>query len=174
MPEAADFDERVTLPDGLSLRIRPVRAEDKPALLDLVDKMSPDDVRARFRMPKDALSEATVEAVADVEGQDMTFVATPADSSQDDAIVASVQLRTGRRGKVGEYAIMVRGDMQGQGLGSLLMRRIIEYGRRIGVGEIIGEVRRDNQAMRALCEKLGFVEQPAANEPRVIEVRLAL
>jgi acetyltransferase len=56
-----------------------------------------------------------------------------------------------------EFAILLRSDMSGLGLGPLLMRRIIDYGRQRGLQELFGEVLRENRPMLKVCELFKFV-----------------
>jgi acetyltransferase len=74
----------------------------------------------------------------------------------------------------GEYAILVRSDRVGRGLGRLLMERLISYGRDRGMIEIYGEVLRENRTMLALATELGFVVQATPGEPDVVHVVLKL
>ena len=73
-----------------------------------------------------------------------------------------------------EYAITVRDDMTGLGLGPVLMRRIIDYARARGITEVFGSVLRENQAMLAICKKLGFRQETVPGDRSVVTVRLAL
>jgi acetyltransferase len=56
----------------------------------------------------------------------------------------------------GEFAVLVGDDVQGQGLGTELVRRLVEVGRDEKLEKIIGDVLQDNVVMRRVCEKLGF------------------
>jgi Sortase and related acyltransferases len=69
---------------------------------------------------------------------------------------------------------MLRSDMAGLGLGPLLMRRIIDYGRQRGLQELFGEVLRENRSMLRVCEKFGFSRSVSPDDPGVVEVRLKL
>jgi acetyltransferase len=69
---------------------------------------------------------------------------------------------------------MVRHDMTGMGLGSLLMRRIIDYARARGIGEIFGDVLRENTRRLQTCEKLGFTQTRIPDEPGLVRVVLDL
>ena len=73
-----------------------------------------------------------------------------------------------------EYAILVRHDMTGKGLGGLLMRRIIAYARSRGIGEIFGEVLAQNHSMLSLCQQLGFRLETNPHDQSVVTVRLPL
>lgn len=73
-----------------------------------------------------------------------------------------------------EYAVMVRHDMAGLGLGPLLMRRITDYARRRGIQETWGEVLTENTTMRKLWRALGFAERREPDDPTVVSVTLDL
>jgi acetyltransferase len=77
-------------------------------------------------------------------------------------------------GEKAEYAIMVRSDMAGRGLGSLLTGRMIEYCRRRGIREIFGEVLRENRPMLKLSSDFGFSTQISPSDPSTAEIRLTL
>ena len=56
----------------------------------------------------------------------------------------------------GEYAILVRSDFKGRGLGWALMRAAIDYARAAGLKTIHGQVLAENRAMLDMCAGLGF------------------
>ena len=56
----------------------------------------------------------------------------------------------------GEYAVIIRSDFKGRGLGRLLMRRIMEWAKAAQMKTIFGLVLADNAEMLKLCEQLGF------------------
>jgi acetyltransferase len=72
------------------------------------------------------------------------------------------------------FALTVRDDVTGRGFGSLLMRRLIEYTRDRGIGEILGHVLRENSAMLANCRSLGFEETADPDDPAIKLVGLRL
>jgi acetyltransferase len=74
----------------------------------------------------------------------------------------------------GEYAILVRSDVKGRGLGYLLMQLIIEYARTEGLKTIEGQVLSENTTMLAMCRELGFEIQPDRNDPDACNVRLVI
>ena len=70
----------------------------------------------------------------------------------------------------GEFAILVRSDLHGHGLGTALTYRIIEVARWRGLSRLVGSVLRDNGRMPRLVRELGFV----AEEAREDEVTMVL
>ncbi len=58
-----------------------------------------------------------------------------------------------------EFAVVVRSDLQGRGIGWTLMQRLIEYARAEPIGTLYGDVLRWNNGMIRLCRNLGFKEK---------------
>ena len=64
--------------------------------------------------------------------------------------------------------------MTGLGLGMFLMRRIIDYARARGIGQLYGDVLADNRAMLKLCSVLGFDQTRPDDNPGIVRVVLSL
>jgi acetyltransferase len=73
-----------------------------------------------------------------------------------------------------EFAILLRHDMTGLGLGPMLLRRIIDYATERGIGEIFGDVLSDNRSMLKLCRVFGFKVKSDRDDPGVMQVTLKL
>jgi acetyltransferase len=73
-----------------------------------------------------------------------------------------------------EFAIVVRSNLKGQGLGGVLMTKMIEYCRARGTGFMEGQVLRENRRMRGFVASLGFEERDIDDEPDVVSVVLDL
>ena len=69
-----------------------------------------------------------------------------------------------------EFAIAVRSDWKGRGLGWLLMTRLIAIARQRGIGGFVGEVLRENEPMLQMCREFGFVIAPEPGDPAVLRV----
>jgi acetyltransferase len=76
--------------------------------------------------------------------------------------------------ETGEYAILLRSDLKGRGLGWLLMQQIIEYARAEGLKTIEGQVLSENTTMLAMCRELGFAISSDPQEPDTCRVKLPL
>ncbi len=74
----------------------------------------------------------------------------------------------------GEFAVIVQADMKGRGLASLLMRRLIDWGRAQGLQEIEGQILADNHPMLAFIRHLGFSVRRMVDDPEVMSATLAL
>jgi len=76
--------------------------------------------------------------------------------------------------QTGEYAILLRSDLKGRGLGWSLMEIIIDYARKDGLKRIRGDVLRENTVMLNMCKKLGFDIQDDGGDRNVKIVSLDL
>jgi acetyltransferase len=83
----------------------------------------------------------------------MAFIAIDEASGK---MLGVVRLHLDADAKSGEYAVILRSALKGRGLGWLLMQRIIEYARSIGLERVHGQVLAENTTMLRMCEELGF------------------
>ena len=74
----------------------------------------------------------------------------------------------------GEYAVLVRSDLKGRGLGWLLMQTMIDYARAEGLQTVEGQVLQDNTTMIAMCRELGFAVTPDPQDPDLYVVKLTV
>ena len=88
--------------------------------------------------------------------------------------LGAVRLAADPDNKRAEYAVTVRSDLKGSGIGRLMMRTIIDYARQRGVGELFGLVLRENERMLKICRDMGFAVRGVPDDPTVVEVVLPL
>jgi acetyltransferase len=156
---------------GAAYRLRPIKPEDAAEIQAMVAGADPEDIRMRFFTALRSLPEVLVKRLTQIDyDREMAFVAL--DSAGKGAGI--VRLSCDPNFERAEYAIIVRSDLKGRGLGRRLMEHIVSYARTRGVSQVFGEVLTENAAMRGLAARLGFTEEFAASEPGVIEVRLQL
>jgi len=101
----------------------------------------------------------------------MAFIAIEEATGQ---MLGVVRLHANATYDSGEYAVLVRSDLKGRGLGWLLMQTLIEYARAEGLRTIEGQVLRENATMMAMCRELGFSIVPDPEEPSASLVRLTI
>jgi acetyltransferase len=76
--------------------------------------------------------------------------------------------------KSAEFAIAVRTDWKGRGIGYLLLTRLIDVARAAGIGELAGLVLAENARMLAMCRELGFAVAANSRDATVMTVRKPL
>lgn len=169
-PYPEEWERALTLRDGRVLEIRPIRPEDEPAYKAFLESIDPEDLRLRFFAPLRHIGHAMLTRLTQLDyARAIAFVAEDPETGE---IQGSVRLHADPDHKVGEYAILLRSTLKGQGLGWALMSLIIEYARADGLEEIIGEVLRENTTMIALCEALGFSVKRVPDDDGLVEVHL--
>lgn len=172
-PYPSGLEEDFTLRNGETVLLRPVRPEDEPAHEDFVHSVSAEDFRLRFFSPLRQLPHSEMARFTQIDYErEMAFIATRSVGDRNETL-GVVRAITDPDNLRAEFAVLVRTDMKGQGLGEALMRKIIAYCRQRGTREIVGDILRENQAMRTLAAELGFqpVGMPVSD---VVEVRLPL
>jgi acetyltransferase len=156
---------------GRVFNLRPIKPEDAAEIQAMIADTDPEDIRMRFFTALRALPEALVKRLTQIDyDREMAFVALDATGQGAGVVRLSCDPDFDRA----EYAIIVRSDLKGHGLGRAMMERLLSYARERGVREVFGEVLAENKAMRALALRLGFSETFAPGEPGVIEVSLRL
>lgn len=173
-PYPSGLEETVALRDGDLVLLRPIRPEDEPAHVDFVSRVSAEDYRLRFFSPMRSLPHSEMARFTQIDYErEMAFIATRQKPDGHAETLGVVRAITDPDNLKAEFAVLVRTDMKGQGLGEILMRKIIDYCRRRGTREIIGDILRENQAMRALATELGF-KSTGHSAHDVVEVSLPL
>jgi acetyltransferase len=158
------------LRDGTSLRVRPLRPEDEPMLHDLAAHMSHEDLRLRFFTPVRGLTHAVAARLSQLDyDRELALLA-----EHDDVAAGVVHFFADPDNARAEYAIAVRSDWKGRGLGYLLMTRLIDIAGRRGIGEFVGEVLRENEPMLQMCRELGFTIAPDPRDATIMLVRKKL
>ena len=135
---------------GRKVRIRPIRPEDEPNLHAFFAKLSPEDVRMRFLQPLKRLPEPLGHRLSHLDpDREMALVAHDA---PDDILGVG---RISATANSAEFALTVRTDRQGLGLGHTLMTRILDHAWNKGIDEVFGDVLAENARMLDLCRSLG-------------------
>jgi acetyltransferase len=73
-----------------------------------------------------------------------------------------------------EFAVTVRSDFKGRGLGWALMQALIAYAKGRGTGTLHGAVLRDNEQMLKLCRDLGFALSDDPDDPTAYQAVMRL
>jgi acetyltransferase len=160
---------------GRGLLLRPILPEDEPMLIAGFHRLAPENVRLRFFAPIKELTHDTAAGLTQIDyDREMALVLADHDRPGIAELYGVARFSADPDNQKAEFAITVRDDMTGMGLGVLLMRRLIDHARRRGIGEIFGQVLRENHAMLELARFLGFTEAVDSDDPALKLVRLQL
>jgi acetyltransferase len=169
-PYPKEWRRTLTARDGKPFAVRPIRPEDEPLFPPFFARVTDADMRLRFFAPVKDFSHAFIARLTQIDyGRAMAFVAL-----EDEALAGVVRLHADPNYDIGEYAILLRSDLKGRGLGWALMQLVIDYARREGLRRIHGQVLRENTVMIGMCRQLGFDIRPDAEDESVYLVSLDL
>ena len=171
-PYPSQWQRHIEVKDGWRVFVRPIRPEDEPVIHEFLRHVTSHDLRLRFFAP---MKEFTHEFIARLTQLDyaraMAFVAFDETTNE---MVGVVRIHSDSMYETGEYAILLRSDLKGRGLGWALMQLIIEYAKSEGLKTIYGDVLKENTIMLEMCRQLGFEVKGDPVEHDICDVKLAL
>jgi acetyltransferase len=158
--------------DGERILIRPIKPADEHLYDNFVARLSPEDIRFRFLAPRKEFSHKFVARFTQIDyARAMAFVALNREETE---LYGIARLAADPDYTKGEYAIIVRSDLKGTGLGWMLMRNLIRYAEREGLQELTGDVLEQNTRMLEMCRALGFEVSADPEDLSLRKVRLKL
>jgi acetyltransferase len=171
-PYPKAWERHLTLPDGSKIFVRPIRPEDEALYPAFMSAVTEDDVRLRFFAPIKEFSHGFIARFTQIDyARAMAFIAIEEATGQ---MLGVVRIHADSEYRTAEYAILVRSDLKGHGLGWLLMELMIEYARAEGLQSIHGQVLQENRTMLQMCRQLGFHIVPDLDETSIVIVTLSL
>jgi RimJ/RimL family protein N-acetyltransferase len=137
------------------LRIRPVTPGDRGRLADMFERLSRDSRYQRFLHPKHRLSDEELDFFTDVDH--LYHEALAAVDPTDGSFVGVARYATiGGGTETADVAFEVVDEWQGRGIGTMLVRRLLERAAENGVTDFIALTLSENAPARALLKRMGF------------------
>jgi len=161
LPYPIQYTNTCTLKDGLQVTIRPIRPEDEPRIVQFHETLSERTVYFRYLQMLNLTQRVAHERLTRIcfidYARDMALVAERINpDSGEIEIVAVARFQRERDKENAEFAIVISDDAQGKGLGSELMRQLVNVARAEKIQRLSAEVHTENIVMQRICEKLGF------------------
>lgn len=167
----------ITLADGRALSVRAVGPQDADAVQGFVRGLSRRARIQRFFSPIQELTPRQLERALSGEGLHLAAL------DSDGGIVALAQYALddlpGTPGQVrtsspqAEFGVVVADAWQHHGIGGRLMQVLLDEARRSGIARLGGVTQMDNDPMRLLARKLGFVFR-RDEDPCLVRMELGL
>jgi acetyltransferase len=171
-PYPSELEEAVDH-HGRRLLLRPIRPEDTPRHREFLARVTPRDLYLRFFTGVRELPEADLAHLTQIDyDRDMAFVAIGRDPAGAEEILGVARACADPDNSSAEFAVLVRSDHKGQGLGTLLMHKLIRYCRERGTRELRGNVMADNAVMLQLARTLGFKVRGTEQNIEIIALEL--
>lgn len=155
-PYPQHLEESVTLKNGDACLFRPILPEDEPALQRFIAKVTKEDLYYRYFSE---INEFTHEDLANMTqidyDREMAIVAVRR-TDDGEEILGVTRAISDPDNVDAEFAVLVRSDLKGLGLGRRLLEKLIGYTRDHGLMRLNGITMPNNRGMVTLARKLGF------------------
>lgn len=139
---------------GRRYHLRPIRPADATLYPDFLARITPEDMRLRFFGMGKAFSDKLLVRLTQLDyDREIAFVAL---DGEDGLLCGVARLSSDPDHEAAEYALLIRSDLQGRGLGWAMLNRLIEYARADGLKRIEGVILNENVTMLAMCREFGF------------------
>jgi acetyltransferase len=169
-PYPAEWERDIAV-GAAQYRIRPIKPADIGLYPDFLAKIAPEDIRLRFLAPRKKFPDEMLKRLTQLDyDRDMAFVVLEGSG----ALAGVARLSCDPDRSLGEYALLVRTDLQGQGLGWALLQQVVDYAKAEGIGRIEGMVLSENEAMLRMCKEFGFAITHQTDQPGLALVALDL
>lgn len=163
-PQLAELPTSLRLKDGTAVTIRLIVREDEGRMVKFHVPLSDRTVWMRYFSSMSFSRRTAHERLAHIcasDGeQETVLVAVCADSSEEHPIIGVGRLNRLQSPKDAELALLISDEYQHKGLGTELLRRLIEAARIQKIDRIVAEVLRDNLAMQVILKRSGFYFGP--------------
>jgi len=171
-PYPSQWVRHYELKDNWRIVVRPIRPDDEPRIHEFLRRVTKEDLRLRFFAAMKQFSHEFIARLTQLDyARAMAFVAFDEATGE---MLGVVRIHSDSIYETGEYAILLRSDLKGRGLGWLLMQLIIDYAKSEGLKHIAGDVLVENTVMLTMCRNLGFEISADPVERDICHVKLAL
>jgi acetyltransferase len=156
-PYPQELVESAALHDGTAVVLRPIRPEDEAQHLAFLQRLTPEDIRMRVFHSRRSIEHSELARLTQIDYErEMAFIATATNADGLEETLGTVRGICDPDNVEAEFGIIIRSDLKGQGLGWILMDKLVRYLRANGTQRIVGTVLKENQGMLALGQRIGF------------------
>ena len=155
-PYPVEYEQWSTSSNDEKILLRPILPEDEPKHADFIRHVSKEDLYRRFFTEVGEFNHEALANLTQIDyDREMAFVAV-ADINGQQSIIGVSRALINPDNTDAEFAVLIRTDQKGKGLGKLLMQRIIDYCRQKGTIQMSGMTMPTNSGMLGLARKMGF------------------
>jgi acetyltransferase len=170
-PVPSGWDKAIALGSARYL-LRPIVPGDAALYPAFLEKVSQEDLHMRFLTPGRKFTDKMLIRLTQIDYErEMAFVALEAESGE---LAGIGRLAADPDHETAEFALLVRSDLQGRGLGRALFEHLRAFACADGLQALRGTVLNENRKMLGLCSKLGFQASCHIEQPGLTRVDLPL
>jgi acetyltransferase len=177
-PYPMQYVAQWTMNNGEQVLLRPIRPEDEPLMVRFHESLSDQSVHLRYfhmeKLSTRIAHERLIRKCFIDYDREMALVAdrVAPDTGQHEILGVGRLTRMGG-GREAEIAVLVTDRFQRAGLGTELMRRLIQVAREEKLERIVANFLLENATLRTIAERLGFTLEPS-DDPECMTAALRL
>jgi len=169
-PYPHELTQHYQLTNGANIIIRPIRPEDAVLEKNFHNRLSERTKYFRFMQALQELTPEMIVRFTQIDyDREMAFVAVTEDANMPSELGVGRYLMNPDGNSV-EFALVVADDCQRLGIGSRIMKALIQTAKSKGMSFFEGEVLIVNKPMLSLVKKLGFSIETIADDNEVVRV----
>ena len=176
-PYPAQYIAATKLKDGTPITIRPIRPEDEPLMVKFHQTLSERSVRLRYFSPlklgQRVAHERLIRVTFNDYDREIALIADHRAPSGDHEVLGVARLSKAHARNEAEFALIINDAWQNRGLGTELLRRLLQIARDEKLDRVSAHILPENREMQRVCEKLGFTLERAMDEP-LLKAEIAL
>ncbi len=147
-----ELEESIALKDGSQCLCRPILPEDEPELKHFIDRVTKEDLYYRYFSDINEFTHDDLANMTQIDyDREMAFVAV-----RGEEIIGVTRAMSDPDSTDAEFAVLVRSDLKGLGLGRQLLEKMIAYARSHGLHRLMGITIPNNRSMITLAKWLEF------------------
>ena len=155
-PYPQQQEEWVVMKNGERCLFRPILPEDEPQLMAFIAQVTKEDLYYRYFSEINEFTHDDLANMTQIDyDREMAFVAVRT-TAEGDEILGVTRAISDPDNIDAEFAVLVRSDLKGMGLGRKLLEKLIAYTQNHGLQRLNGITMPNNKGMIGLARKLGF------------------
>ena len=129
--------------------------------MEFLQHLDPEDIRMRVFYSRRTMERSELARLTQIDyTREMAFIAIAPGPDGQPQTQGVVRAMADPDNNSAEFGIIIRSELKGDGLGRLLMNKLIAYQRSQGTQQLVATVLRENHRMVDLAHSLGFVDVP--------------
>ena len=146
----------LTLENGAEVLLRPLTEKDRPLILDLFERMSPESIYLRFLSHIDTMPENLIRQLLHIDYHNNLAIAALVKEEGRDVIIAVGRYGYEQNEGARDLAVAVRDDWQQCGLGIILLKKVVDIAGDYGITRFSGIMDMHNDMIQKVLSQLGY------------------
>jgi GNAT superfamily N-acetyltransferase len=159
MIDAANYDETEALKNGMRVRIRSIRPDDKNRLAEAFKNLDPESIYTRFFHHKKMLTEDELKSATELDSENAVAVVVTTGEGEHETIIGAgryVVIDATSKWRCAEVAFTVEEDYHRQGIARILLQHLATIAREKGLSRFVAEVLPENRGMLTVFSRSGL------------------